>query len=46
MLLENWIKFEEGPLGDPKMASTVRSKMPKRVKKRRKATIVNTQTGE
>jgi len=42
MILESWLKFEQGPLGDDKQMEVVKAKMPKRVKKRRKATIVNT----
>jgi hypothetical protein len=41
MILENWIHFEEGSLGDPKYLEEVKAKIPKKVKKRRKLKVIN-----
>eukprot|EP00347_Sterkiella_histriomuscorum_P012460 403368491 len=46
MILENWLRFEEGPLGDMTQLEQVRAKIPKKVKKRRKVKVINQETGE
>ena len=46
MILENWIHFEEGPLGNSDSLELVKVKIPKKVKKRRKVKVVNQETGE
>jgi len=46
MIIENWITFEQGPLGDAKQLEEVKTKIPKKVKKRRKIKVVNQETGE
>lgn len=45
LVLENWLKLEQGPLGNPDDLEKVHAKLPKRVKKRRKTQIVNQETG-
>jgi crooked neck len=46
MILENWLHFEEGPLGNPTILNEVKGKFPKKVKKRRKLKVINQETGE
>lgn len=41
MILEQWIGFEQGPLGNALDLEQVKSKIPKKVKKRRKVKVVN-----
>ena len=46
MILEQWIGFEQGPLGNSQDLEMVQQKIPKKVKKRRKVKVVNQETGE
>ena len=44
MLLENWLSIEEKSKSD--QIDAIKAKFPKRVKKRRKVKIVDTETGK
>ena len=46
LVLENWLKLEQGPLGNADELERVQAKLPKRVKKRRKTQVVSEETGK
>lgn len=41
MVVENWLRLENGELGDAEHLEKVKQMLPKRVKKRRKIKVVN-----
>jgi crooked neck len=41
LILENWLKLEQSPLGSLAHQAIVEAKLPKRVKKRRRTTLVD-----
>lgn len=41
MILENWLTFEQGSMGDAKCLEEVKAKIPKKVKKRRRVKVIN-----
>ncbi len=46
MVLEHWLAFESSPLGDSQILADLQSKIPKKVKKRRRVRVINSETGE